>query len=576
MADRQPYKPVVIDKKLGDVYFTDKCILYGPYPAPKNNPISQANAEGLARKCAAKEKKKMKIKVACLMDSLALMKKSRISKKPPYARIKYADVKQNSLFAAYNNTVVLCIQLTGKAAEYMAITFDKPLKATQMHAKLDYAALAPNNNLKNKIPVPEPVPANSPSPPSPPPVNSASTPARARSRSSSNSRSISSNTSSSGVQINEERPPELQIQDSGVRNNLTPDTTSTSRVAGLPRQPAYSNTISSHSSRPSSRINQLPPLEPSPVPQANPQSQALLVVEPVRLTPTPEPNVCSRCKSRSTSSSSFKAPSREKRSRNRQNESPTSVVSRHTLTTDASSHHVVDEEKAMFATPRSRTRSNGGARTQSTSSSSSSTSFSSNSQSSRRRYSKKNRSRTPSRSRSNRSQSLFILASGKFKPFSELAREQDNNEGMCSICGEVRNGGPKQVEIIRTDGNGGPMLCEDGTIYMYSKTRPVETNPSSREASRKPRKNSHKNRSRKSSRSSSSGRSLSASARNGYMAPTLIASQPKTQPNSGHQFVTGQGKKIYRLESNDSSSSSESSQTKSTSEYGKLKVTPLY
>lgn len=311
----------------------------------------------------------------------------------------------------------------------------------------------------------------------------------------------------------------------------------------------------------------------------------------------------------------------------------TSTASRRSMTTDASSHYVVYGERPLYehynssqqqqqqqkrkpslvnnttlfmkgksptrkAKPRSRSLS----ASSSSSSSSSASSFSSSSERQpRSRRGHQPRSLDPSsrvhrhkfidapKTTPNTSKPLFILATGRFQPFSELSHEHDNKtRGVCSICGEVGVGDPRQVEIIRTDSSGGPVISDDGTVYMYSTTRPAEyTNDD--EPHRK-NKSHHSGRKHRHSRNSRSSSSSSGICRNGieqpvvapislkrHTAPTSASLTEVYVPNesrqrSNHKYSS---QKIYRLDSSDSDSSSSSSVENEMSHLGSIKVVPL-
>ncbi|VDK34739.1 unnamed protein product [Taenia asiatica] len=644
MAAREPFKPVSIDKKLGEVYFCEKCLLTGFGPAPKTDPFSFEHAEAMLKRTKT-NKKPMKIKVMALADSLKLKKASHIGKKLPHSKIKYSEVILHKIFPHSGKDLVLGVCVSGSPQQYLVLTFQQPLKATQLDDDLAYADDAPKHNLKNRIPalkesdVREPLPVyimtNSPSP-----------------------------VSATGETL--QCPPKSLSERAGGSRETTPiyensnqlaglsEDLSNSRVAGLPRQSADSPLLS-----PS------PPISPM-ITQSNAHtsqsisynhSQSETLNEPTTSKELNAP-ICAKCQSEyknlvSTATSPAKMPANKSPSRssssshlhthsdsrsqslsltrshdksphNGRSDSRTSTASRHIMTTDASSHYVVYEERPLYeqqnrpqqknkrksslvnkttvsikdksptrkAKPRPRT----------TSVSSSSSSASSSSSSSARQPRSKREHRPRSLSSSSRqsidapetapnsSKPLFILATGRFKPFSELSHEHNNKtQGVCSICGELGVGDPRQVEIIRTDSSRGPVISDDGTVYMYSATRPVEcTNDD--EPHRK-QKSHHSNRRHRSSSNSGLNSSSSGSRRNGIEQP-LVVSVPLRRhptptsasltevyaPNESRQrshHKSSSQKKIYRLDSSGSDSSSSSSEQNEMSHLGSIKVVPL-
>ncbi|KAL5963014.1 hypothetical protein TSMEX_009203 [Taenia solium] len=648
MAAREPFKPVSIDKKLGEVYFCEKCLLTGFGPAPKTDPFSFEHAEAMLKKTKT-NKKPMKIKVMALADSLKLAKASHIGKKPPHSKIKYSEVILHKIFTHSEKVLVLGVHVSGSPQQYLVLTFQQPLKATQLDDDLAYADDAPKHNLKNRIPAFEASDVREPSPVyiitnSPSPVNATGETLQCPPK------SLSERTGGS-------------LETTPIDENLNPlagisEDLSNSRVAGLPRQPADSPLLS-----PSPPISPVITQSNAHIPQSISynHSQSETLNEPTNLKELNAP-ICAKCQSEcknlvSTATSpakmsANKSPSRssssshlhthsdsrsqsfsptrsyDKSPHNGHSDSRTSTSSRRIMTTDASSHYVVYEERPLYeqqnrsqqqkkrksslvnkttvsikdksptrkAKPRPRTTSVSSSSSSSASSSSSSSARQPRSKREHRPRSLGSSSRIHHRqsidapeTAPNSSKPLFILATGRFKPFSELSHEHNNKtQGVCSICGEVGVGDPRQVEIIRTDSSRGPVISDDGTVYMYSTTRPAEgTNDD--EPHRK-KKSHHSNRRHRSS-SNPGLNSSSSSCRNGIEQPLVVPVPLKhhTTPNSAsltevyapnesrqrsHHRSSSQ-KKIYRLDSSDSDSSSSSSEQNEMSHLGSIKVVPL-
>ncbi|VDD83971.1 unnamed protein product [Mesocestoides corti] len=615
MTTREPFKPISIDKKLGDIYFNEKCLLYGPFAAPKTSPFTTERAQEVAEKYE-KTKKPIKIKLVALADSLALLKKSRFGKKPPYPKIKYTEVKTHNVFSQTEKTIILGVQVAGKPQQFMAMVFEQPLKAIQLEDKLAYADEAPKNSLKNRIPVREPTPVQEPSPFVQQPSRSPSIvvmpheTARARSSSSSSSRGESKpNTPHS-----DNRMPASASPYDFHPSSATPESISGSRVAALPRQPAHSSTSTSSSPHPSASSH--PQVIQRPLSSHNSRSET--INETLHFS-SPDPPICSKCRSRcaslvdiATSPLVFSVAqsrprSRESSTHTRQNESLLSEKPCHVSSTEA----MVDKECSQQKQPNDQlsketlvvreTNLQREVRPRSLSSSSSSTSAQLSPQ--------RRKSRQDSRPRSVRSNAhthchvcdapqnsvspsrpLYILASGHFRPFSELTHEQNygSKTSVCSICGEAGVGDLRTVEIIQTDVNKRPILSEDGAVYMYSKTRPVEYTKDEGECYRR--------RSRRSSSgllsdSSTSNLSLSISTakeRSLKMVPLKCDQTPVRVPTP-EEYVSREVKRkrrplstderlpIYRLDSSDSDSSITSSRMgpNGAGYAGSIKVTPL-
>ncbi|KAL5112907.1 hypothetical protein TcWFU_009277 [Taenia crassiceps] len=654
MAAHEPFKPISIDKKLGEVYFHEKCLLIGFGPAPKTDPFSIEHAEAMLKKTKA-NRKPIKIKVMALADSLKLTKASHIGKKPPHSKIKYSEVILHKIFTHSKKALVLGIRVSGSPQQYLVLTFEQPLKASRLDDELAYADDAPKHNLKNRIPVFEALDVRESSPAymtnnSLSPLNETREtlhyPFKSLREYAEGSRET--------TPINENDTPLAKLSPSARLSEDLADL----RVTGLPRQPAHSPSLS-----PS------PPASPI-ITQSNAHtfqsisythSQSETLNGPANSKELNAP-ICTKCQSEcknlvSTATSPVKMPasksrsssSSSSRSRTHSNshsrslsltrshnksphtgraESRTSTASRRTMTTDASSHYVVYGERPLYEqhnpsqqqqhqqklkpslvnkttfavedkSPNQMAKSR--PRTTSASSSSSSTSSSSSAHQPRSKYEHRPRSLGSSncvhhhqskdapKTAPNSSKPLFILATGRFKPFSELSHEHNNKtQGVCSICGEVGVGDARQVEIIRTDASKGPVISDDGTVYMYSTTRPAEC--ANEDEPHRKNKSHHSDRGNRRLSNSTSSSSSSSSSRNCIEQP-VVASVPLKRhstpisasltevymPNESRRrsHSNSSRHKIYRLDSSDSDSSSSSSDQNEMSHLGSIKVVPL-
>lgn len=586
MPAREPFKPISIHKKLGEIYFDEKCHLIGSESAPTANSFKVETAKSMLMKYKD-AKKPVKMKITGLADSLKLEKGSKLGKKLPYSKIKYSEVKIHKVFSQAKNVLVLGVQGSDSSKKYMVIIFEQPMKAARLDGQLEYADEAPKNNLKNRIiivdspsvrqPSPEYQNLISPQPPSEP----------------------SHQLHRDALTENSGRSQEVPIiQETGLpRENydMSPQPSvdvPLSQATGLPKQAVHSpNPMTSPSPPP------MPPRSSSPtvLRSATKQLQSETAIDPANQQQGGA-LICSRCRSMreelistatspinllgensradlastsvsigaissrssSRSQSHSKIFTRNKNSsrslsrswdktplgnssRSMRSNSMTSNSSHRTMTTDASSHYVLEDERNLFDR---RPQSKEELRVQQQSQqkeylisrdtivvrdespdfkpqrrrSSSSTKLLKHKKSkSKREHRPKSMvatARSPiqiySSSPNNRNTNvpLFILATGKFKPFSEFSHEHNvSTHGICSICGKEGEGDPRQVEIIRTDSSGGPVISDDGCIYMYSTTQPVEyaNGYGTHQKQNKPRK--HRRRSSNSSSSSSSGES---------------------------------------------------------------------
>ncbi|VDM30677.1 unnamed protein product [Hydatigera taeniaeformis] len=657
MTAREPFKPISIDKKLGEVYFYEKCLLTGFGMAPKMDPFTDEHAGAMLKK-TKNGKKPIKIKVMALADSLKLSKASHIGKKPPHSRIKYSEVKMHKIFAHSKKVLVLGVQVSGNPQQYLILTFEQPLKASRLDDELTYADDAPKHNLKNRISAFDRLGVGQPSPTA---VidNSPSLIKATRDASHESLKSLSEQPGGSRetTPILENNFPLAKLYPSAEEL----DDVSTSRVVGLPRQPAHSPSLSP--SPPTSPMTTQSNAHISQSLSYNP-SQTETLNEPINSKELNAP-ICAKCRSEckdlvSTATSPVKMPATESRSgssssshshahsdsgpqsysatrspdkstHNGRSDSRTSTASHRTMTTDASSHYVIYGERPLYeqqirsnqqqkrrsslvnkitfpsqdksptrtAKPRPRA-------TSTSSSSSSSSSTSSSPPSSERQITPKREHRPKSLDSSCRlcnhefsdapkaapdsSKPLFILATGRFKPFSELSHEHNiQTQGVCSICGEVGVGDPRQVEIIRTDSSRGPVISDDGTVYMYSTTRPAEC--ANGDGSRRKNRHHHSSARHRHSSDSRSSSSSDGSYRNGIEQPAMTAVPLRRYSTSKSASLTEvhvptesrqhshhdsfKQKKIYRLDSSDSDSSSSSSDEDEKSHLGNIKVVPL-
>nr|CDS32110.1 expressed conserved protein [Hymenolepis microstoma] len=551
MAARELFKPITIDKKLGEIYFDEKCLLNGFEPAPKTNPFSNEAAEAALKK-HQNPKKATKIKLVGLSDTLKFNKGSKFGKKVPYSKVKYSEVKYHKVFDHSKTILVLGVQGSDKLNQYLIIGFEQPIKASHLDSQLAYAELAPKNNLKNKIPVSDVSPHRDPSPVyynlTTPPL-----PTETSRRVSRGSLNGPNERTQEIIEIQETEHPKSSYEMSGIsvdlisprmeRNSIQ---SSTSPIFQKPMTPqSVTRTISSRASNHlrSETIRDSTNQQQEDFPlcsKCRSKCEALVstATSPLVLRKTGSAAGITSSTSSTSSSTSSKPRSKtlysvsrsntisfSRRSRdkphNKRSDSMTSTSSRHTVTTDASSHYVLDEERELYEhQPRAFVQMNGGeeiayptnadtivVRNTSpmyrTKPRTRSYSGSRQARHKKRKPKHKHRARsmvvtgnapvqqyttdqkyfpiqqntitTTSTSNRNVDKPLFILASGRFKPFSEFSHEHDPEQHeICSICGEEGVGDPRQVEIIRTDISKGPVISNEGCVYMYSATKPVD------------------------------------------------------------------------------------------------------
>ncbi|KAM7540262.1 hypothetical protein Aperf_G00000036827 [Anoplocephala perfoliata] len=602
MTPREPFKPISIHKKLGEIYFDEKCKLKACEPAPNAN-FSVETAEAMLSK-HKDAKKPVKMKIKGLADSLKLEKGSRLGRKVPYSKIKYSEVKFHKVFAHSKNVLVLGVQGSDNLKKYMVIAFEQPMKAARLDSQLEYADRAPKNNLKSRIPI-----ADTPSVrlPSPEPNYQLSRNALLENEEGSQETPIIQET---GLpRANYEMSPQPSVD---VLSN---------RAAESPRQSAHSPSpplAASHSSspmRPPSISHTVQSRDfnhsrsETALELANQQREGTpncsrsgsmreelvnTATSPVKLPAenliglSPSPGslrtTSSHSSSRSRSHSkiftqnrsfsrslsrSLDKKSRDNSSGSRRSDSMTSNSSHFTMTTDASSHYILEDgqdlhdhwprakEEQMVQQQHETNLINSDtvvvrddvpafmAKPHRRRSSSSSRLLKQKKSKSKREHRPKSMVATsssaiqidnPSPKSGNANEPLFILATGKFKPFSEFSHEHSaDTHGICSICGKEGGGDHRQVEIIRTDSKGGPVISDDGCVYMYSTTRPVEyTNDNGID---KKKKHSREHKSRSSSSSSSS------SNRGSQMEVAPASIYPNSQKTDVHMGAYTNGKK---------------------------------
>ncbi|VDN97105.1 unnamed protein product [Rodentolepis nana] len=557
MAARELFKPISIDKKLGEIYFDEKCLLNGYEAAPKTNPFTDAAAEAALKKYQD-PKKAIKIKLMGLSDTLRFDKSSKFSKKLPYSKVKYSEVKFHKVFNHSKTNLVLGVQGPDKLNQYLIIGFQQPIKASHLDSQLDYADLAPKNNLKNKIPLSDVSSHRDPSPVynnvTPPIVNTETS-----RRMSQDSFTGLNGRNQEIAEIQEIGQPKTRYEMVEIsadvnspimeRNSIHSSTSSFFQKPMTPQ--SITHTITSRSSNHShsetirdltnqrqeysplcskcrSKCESLVSTATSPL--ALPKESSAVGKFPTTNSISSSSSTKPQSKSLNTVSRSntvsFSRRSRDKY-HNRRSDSMTSTSSRHTVTTDASSHYVLDEERELFEHHhRGSAHMNGGeerpypANADTVVVRANSPMYRTNPRTrshsgSRQTKHKKKKSKHGHRARSmvatnnvpvqeyrssqqyatnqshmpiqkrtitttsssnrNFDKPLFILASGRFKPFSEFSHEHDPEQhGICSICGEEGVGDPRQVEIIRTDIAKGPVISDEGCVYMYSATKPVD------------------------------------------------------------------------------------------------------
>lgn len=584
MPAREPFKPISIDKKLGEIYFNEKCLLNGFEPAPKTNPFSYEVAEAVLKKYQD-PKKAIKIKLLGLADMLKFDKGSKLGKKVPYSKVMYSEIKLHKVFNQSKKILILGVQGSDKLNQYLVISFERPIKASHLNDQLDYADQAPKNNLKNKIQLSDIPSARDPSPV----YYNLNTPPH--------SPETSHQMSQNSVVRQSERTGEItEIQGTGLPRYEMSEVSVNLNSMKMSKKSIQSPTpsISQQQTTPQSNTY----TAPSGTPNHSP-TEAIRYSAYQQQEPTP---LCSKCRLKCenlvstatsplvlrkkdsvagltsvtdsiSSSSSSKSQSKtlntvsrsntisfSRRSKNKlhskRSNSMTSTSSRHTVTTDASSHYVLDEERELyehqppaFVPMNSREEKPNPINTETVvirdsspinmTNSRTRTQFGSRQAQYRRRKSRhEHRARsmvatnnvsvqehspirrsstvldyasiqqktvttTAAGNRNDDDKPLFILASGRFRPFSEFSHEHDSEQhGICSICGEEGVGDPRQVEIIRTDTGKGPIISDEGCVYMYSATRPVEYTNGNGTRQRSNRSSRHGRRSVSSSRSS--------------------------------------------------------------------------
>lgn len=553
MAARELFKPISIDKKLGEIYFDEKCLLNGFEPAPKTNPFSDEAAEAALKK-HQNPKKAIKIKLMGLSDTLRFDKGSRFSKKVPYSKVKYSEVKFHKVFNHSKTNLVLGVQGSDKLNQYLIIGFEQPIKASHLDSQLAYADLAPKNNLKNKIPLSDVSSHPDPSPfyynPTTPPLT------KETSRRMSRDSLTGLNKEIQGItEIQETGQPKARYEMSEIPVNPTSPKMERNSIQSLnsssfqkPMTPqSITHTISSRapnhlrSKTISDSTNQQQedsPLclkcrskcenlvstatSPLVLPKTGSVSGLISITSSISSSTSSKPQYKTLNTVSRSNTISFSRRSRDK-PHNKRSDSMTSISSRHT---DASSHYILDEERELYEhQPRAFVQMNGGEeigypknadtivvrdtssmyranpRTRSHSASRQAThkkkpkhkhraksmvvpnSARVQEYSSAQQYATdqtyvpihQKTIATTSTSNGNVDKPLFILASGRFRPFSEFSHEHDpEKHGICAICGEEGVGDPGQVEIIRTDNSKGPVISDEGCVYMYSATKPAD------------------------------------------------------------------------------------------------------
>uniref|UniRef100_A0A0X3NP61 Trematode PH-like domain-containing protein n=1 Tax=Schistocephalus solidus TaxID=70667 RepID=A0A0X3NP61_SCHSO len=498
----EPPKAVTIDKKLGNIYFTGKCLLKGPYEI-KDNEVFGAEGGNKAMRESLQKKKGIKINIMALTDSLRFNRKSRLGKKPPHKNVKYQHIKHYYQFAQQENIVILALQKPKTPKQYIALKFAEVAATAKFCDLVQYASIASNHNLKNAAPPPEAPTLNASIPASPetplapqslpkktadsPSVTQTPSPSESRSSSSSPSRCRNSaiprtsiteiverNTALSATQSRDESTerdsqlssthanylPEVGLVEScatPTRQNSTPKPRSVSpQLQTLPESPSFQRSscpIQKHQSLSSeseaNRTNNICPTcshenpcvvnaATSPVPSGLSKKSD---ANPIEHYSTANGNISPQLQAYGVTAVVEYGPDHSKLSEC--NHDPQIVEE--ILCIDKSRRSVAS------ATPDYRT--------------SSSSSFS-------ERY-QISLGATPNQS----SENQMILTSNKFHPLSVLTNNRSSENSfndMCSICGSVGEGGPMHLKILRVDVDGQPKISPDGAVYMYSSTKVVK------------------------------------------------------------------------------------------------------
>jgi len=433
----------------------------------------------------------------------------------------------------HSTMIVLAIQLPAKPKQMMVIAFDSPQKTSAFAKKLQYASLAPNNSLKNEIP------------PAAVSLEAENVyddlPDISRSRSSSHS-------SSSAVVINENMSNTKSYANSRSSRSNSAHASSIQQRALKPEPSTHHSSSSSESLSHSRASRKEQPSSHSRLYDGVATPDAVHSPSPTLAdltdSATPIKQLTQPEKKRQQSSASMSLASDDHHSIHtnasmhfenkplKTNDLDGKLLDKAVMT--SGSEMLNNSNKAKKSNAKNHKHRNGRSRSASSSSSSSfsSSSSSSPSRSSSSRsstsstvssyYSKgqrnscnvshsKRSSRMNSHS-SDRRDSLLILASGKFQPLSTIDKPSTrdtstDNISPCSICGGKGEGSQRILKMISDDKHE-PKLSTDGTIYMYSRTLPVEygngksMSKKPHSHSRSPRCNGHKHRSQKHPRNS--------------------------------------------------------------------------
>ncbi|BHF59009.1 hypothetical protein SprV_0100196400 [Sparganum proliferum] len=529
----EPPKAKTIDKKLGSIYFSGKCLLAGPYEV-KDNEVFGTEGGNKAMKASMEKKKGVKTNIIALADSLRFQRKSKLGRKPPHKSIKYMHIKHYYQFAQQEKTVILALQIPKTPKQYIALTFAEMSTTTQFCDVVQYASVASNHNLKHAAPPPEvptvnaPAPESSttpsttlnriqsPAPYSAEPLSSSSSPSASRKSATSHPRTpiteiLEQDIASTPVQLRDGSSRSNSRSSSAYSNHLT----RSQMTAG-----SKSSTSHTVTPKPYSTSTQLKTPSESPTSQRTPSPFVENLVSSSAFETSPPNNTCPRCSQvnlnlmdKATSPVFAESPATSGEYAN--NAQPETLYQKTVSRKDMISPNVnsslqqqaPDSSMTIFETNKydqEDTKSSEFNHVQERKEEhlyinnsrgpvkSTSPDFQTSSASSYSTPYQSSRDVTPDRS----SKSQMILVSKTFQPLSVLTKNRPRENSIndtCTICGSVGEGGPMQLKILRVDVDGQPKISPDGAVYMYSSTKQVRQEDSEKVNGYKGRSSQHHN-----------------------------------------------------------------------------------
>ncbi|KAL7063288.1 hypothetical protein AAHC03_01369 [Spirometra sp. Aus1] len=529
----EPPKAKTIDKKLGSIYFSGKCLLAGPYEV-KDSEAFGTEGGNKAMKASMEKKKEIKTNIIALADSLRFQRKSKLGRKPPHKSIKYMHIKHYYQFAQQEKTVILALQMPKTPKQYIALKFAEVSTTTQFCDVVQYASVASNHNLKHAAPPPEVPTVNAPAP------ESSTTPSATLNRIQSpapfSEEPISSSTSSSSSRQSATslpRTPITEILEQDIASTPAQLRDRSSR-SNSQLSSAYSNHLThSHMTddrtsstshtvtpKPYSTSPQLRTPSESPISQRTPKPSVENLVSSPAFETSPPNNTCPRCSQvnlslmdKATSPVFGEIPAKSAEYAN--NAQPETLYQKTPSRLDMISPDVSSSlqqqapEASMTITETNKydqeeTKSSEFSHVQGGKEEhlyihksrepvkSTSPDFRTSSASSYSAPYQSSRDVTPDGS----SKSQMILVSKNFQPLSVLTKNRSRESSIndtCTICGSVGEGGPMQLKILRVDVDGQPKISPDGAVYMYSSTKQVRQENSEKVNGYKDRSSHHHN-----------------------------------------------------------------------------------